>query len=43
MEKGEKPSLLRALFDTFGVQYILVGFVVLFEVGVHCPLHAETI
>ncbi|XP_059156862.1 ATP-binding cassette sub-family C member 4-like isoform X7 [Physella acuta] len=28
---GKNPSLLRALLHTFGVQYMLVGFVVLFE------------
>ncbi|XP_012941427.1 multidrug resistance-associated protein 4, partial [Aplysia californica] len=32
-EKGQKPSLLRALFNVFGVQYILVGLVVLMEEG----------
>ncbi|CAG5134060.1 unnamed protein product, partial [Candidula unifasciata] len=30
-EKGKRPSLLRALFNTFGVHYILVGFMVLLE------------
>lgn len=34
-EKGEKPSLLRALLGTFGVQYMLVGIVVFLEV---CPV-----
>ncbi|KAH9505170.1 Multidrug resistance-associated protein 4 [Bulinus truncatus] len=31
VKKGSKPSLLWALFNTFGLQYCLVGLVVFFE------------